>query len=88
MKNILLLLDVWMQIIHTLKSYKPCIIYNSNIPTYSFHILLLQLTQFVCTTHHLLKATVCLDILYCLCEMILPENRNSQQLKYIGVTVL
>ena len=41
MKNILLLLDVWMQNVHNLNSYKPCITYNSNISTYSLYILLL-----------------------------------------------
>jgi hypothetical protein len=37
----LLFIDVWMQTIDSLNSYKPCIIYNSNLPTYSLHIVLL-----------------------------------------------
>jgi len=33
-------------------------------------------------------ATICLETLNCLGEMILLEEGNTQQLKHIGVTVL
>jgi len=78
----------WMQCINILSSYKHCIVYNSKLPTYSLQILLLWVTQFICTTYHSLMATICLKNLYCLGEIILLGEGNIQQLKHICVTVL